>query len=235
MSTSTLLIVTARLRGLARADGDRRPALSATFFGWAWVARRVGVAGIFTPFRWASTGSRPSRALPAARSLCPLADVGARLSLARARVLIFTCLFVLLGPILPPYSAVAQQPRTPPQQAGEANELLNTMSTLRVEGEPPVRIGGKPAPGPCVIVDIAGDRAGHLDCATDRLQEAARTAQARSNAGIDADVAAAGSPDVRVGVAHQAATRLRMGDGFGRSVHSERPNRPMPMPRGGQP
>ncbi|AGH51434.1 hypothetical protein G432_18580 [Sphingomonas sp. MM-1] len=95
----------------------------------------------------------------------------------------------------------------------------------------PQRISGS-GPQPCVIVDIAGTRAGHLDCATGRLQEAARAAQAESRAGLEAPTPGAGSPDVQVGVAHQAATRLRMGDALGRSVHPERPNSRPPTTRG---
>lgn len=94
------------------------------------------------------------------------------------------------------------------------------------------RIGGS-APEPCVIVDVQGTRAGHLDCATGRLQEAARAAQAESRAGLDVRVPSATSADVETGVAHQATTRLRMGSGLGNSVHPERPaTRP---PRGARP
>jgi len=103
----------------------------------------------------------------------------------------------------------------------------------KAEPSAPRTIGGSAPNGPCVIVDISGDRAGHLDCATQKLTEAARIAQEQTRAGIDAPVPKAGSPDTQIGVAHQAATRLRMGSGFGNSVHSERPTtRP---PRGPRP
>lgn len=88
------------------------------------------------------------------------------------------------------------------------------------------RIGGDPIPEPCIVVDIAGHTAGHLDCATLRLQEAANLAQSEARAGIDAPVPRAGSPDTEVGVAHEAATRLRMGSALGHSVTPERPVRP---------
>jgi hypothetical protein len=94
----------------------------------------------------------------------------------------------------------------------------------------PPRIGGA-APGPCVTVEIAGDRAGHLDCASERLQEAARTAQAQARTQIG--VPDATSPDVATGVASQTATRQRMGSAFGVSVQPQRPNRPPPLPRPG--
>lgn len=114
------------------------------------------------------------------------------------------------------------------------------LPTLRVEADAPEpaaqatsrTIGGDAPNGPCVIVDIAGERAGHLDCATQALTEAARIAQSQARAGIDATVPQAGSPDAQLGVANQTATRLRMGSAFGNSVHSERPtSRPPRVPR----
>lgn len=96
------------------------------------------------------------------------------------------------------------------------------------------RIGGKPAP--CVVVDVAGERVGHLDCASQKLEQAARIAQAQTRGAIDTPVPRATSADVVTGVANQAATRQRMGNAFGVSVHPQRPNRVPPMPRpGGRP
>ena len=101
--------------------------------------------------------------------------------------------------------------------------------------EPPV-IGGTSVSGPCVEVDIAGHRAGQLDCATRRLQEAARIAQSRARAGIDGPVAGTGAPDAQVGVATLSGSRLRMGSALGRSVHPQRPNTHIPQQRpGGRP
>ena len=110
------------------------------------------------------------------------------------------------------------------------------LPTMKVEAEagPDTarRIGGTRPATPCVEVDIAGHKAGHLDCATRRLEDAARVAQEQTRAGIDAPVPKAGSPDVQVGVANQTATRLRMGNALGRSVHPERPvTRPPRAPR----
>lgn len=108
-----------------------------------------------------------------------------------------------------------------------------TSATDTVTADHPMRIGGEVAPQLCVHVDIAGYKAGHLDCATRQLEEAARLAQSEARAGIDAPIPKAGSPDAQLGVAHQTATRLRMGNALGRSVHPERPaSRP---PRGGRP
>ena len=118
-----------------------------------------------------------------------------------------------------------------PTQAVRA-QVTAASPPVRVEAEASRTIGGKPGDGPCVVVDIAGIRAGHLDCATRALQSAADTAQAQARAGIDAPVPQAGSPDVQLGVANQTATRLRMGNALGRSVHPERPaTRP---PHGGR-
>lgn len=87
-----------------------------------------------------------------------------------------------------------------------------------------VKVGGAP-PGPCVAVDIAGHRAGQVECASDRLQRAAQIAQAQAQGPLQTPVAKAGSPDVTVGVSSLSGTRLRMGDALGKSVHPQRPPR----------
>ncbi|MEG3089655.1 hypothetical protein [Sphingomonas sp. PB4P5] len=96
--------------------------------------------------------------------------------------------------------------------------------TAYAQNADPVTVGGPP-PGPCVEVDIAGHRAGQLDCASDRLRQAARLAQAQARAPLDTPVLKAGAPDVRVGVASLPGTRLRMGNALGNSVHPQRPPR----------
>lgn len=73
----------------------------------------------------------------------------------------------------------------------------------------------------CVIVEIAGHRSGHLDCASQRLQDAARIAQDQARRMIE--VPQTGSPDVMVGVSSLSGTRLRMGNALGHSVHPQRP------------
>jgi hypothetical protein len=85
----------------------------------------------------------------------------------------------------------------------------------------------------CVTVDIAGEKVGHLDCASRKLEAAAHTAQALARATIDMAVIDATSPDVRTGVANQTATRQRMGNMFGTSVHPQRPYRTPPAMRPG--
>jgi hypothetical protein len=72
---------------------------------------------------------------------------------------------------------------------------------------------------------LAGARVGHLDCATQALEAAARAAQERARQAIATPVLDASAPDVRTGVASQSATRQRMGSAFGVSVHPQRPAR----------
>lgn len=102
----------------------------------------------------------------------------------------------------------AQPEQTPPDMA---------LDPVTVEVGRPVRIGGSP-PQPCIEVDIAGHRAGHLDCASQALEEAARIARRQAETARDVSVAHAGSPDVQVGVAIRAGTRLRLRENFGISV-----------------
>ncbi len=227
MSTATLLIVTARLRGLARADGYRDPALFAPSCGRSRVTRERAAWLIL--FRRDTAGQPAPRALPARRPLRPHPHAGARLPLPRARVLVAACLFALIG-------SAGTTTIVHAQTAAPEDHADVTLPPVRVEGETASRdgrmIGGKAPQGPCVIVEIAGTRAGHLDCATQKLTEAARSAQTQARAGYDVPVPQAGSPDVQLGVANQTATRLRMGSAFGNSVHSERPvTRPPRAPR----
>lgn len=111
------------------------------------------------------------------------------------------------------------------QDAGAASERIEPL-VMKAEVQPPV-VGGAPAGAPpCVAVDIAGHRAGHLDCASQRLEAAARIAQSQARAVIDTPVIGAGSPDIRTGVASQSATRQRLGTNYGVSVRPQRPARP---------
>jgi hypothetical protein len=93
---------------------------------------------------------------------------------------------------------------------------------------------GDPPPAPCVQVDIAGHRAGHLDCATQALTQAGKDARRQAEAARGIPVAQAGSPDVVVGVASRAGTRLRLRENFGVSVRPPTvptPVQPNPMGR----
>ncbi|MEN5169267.1 hypothetical protein ABE444_06860 [Brevundimonas pondensis] len=88
----------------------------------------------------------------------------------------------------------------------------------------------------CVQVDVGGDRAGHLDCAAEVLQRAARLAQGQARAAFEAPTPDARSSDLTVGVVNQSAVRQRLGANFSVSVHPQRPVRPAPTPRpGGRP
>lgn len=88
------------------------------------------------------------------------------------------------------------------------------------------RIGGTP-PAPCVAVDIAGHRAGQLDCATQALDAAARRARRDAVAAHAHAVTQAGAPAVQVGVASRSAARLRLRENFGVLVRP--PSMPAPV------
>ncbi len=206
MSTAALLILAGRLRAQARAARPHGPCRA--------VVRR-GQAGL-----------SPSSDSLSGRGAAQMADTGARASTARARIS-FRFARILTG--LPMLLVVATCPGS-----------VAHGQTAGVPAKPPAIIGGDaPRPtgdGPCVTVDIGGYRAGHLDCASRRLEAAARVAQAQARAGIETPVIDATSPDVRTGVANQTATRQRMGNTFGTSVYPQRPDRPPPVPRpGGRP
>ncbi|MET4684306.1 hypothetical protein [Brevundimonas faecalis] len=85
----------------------------------------------------------------------------------------------------------------------------------------------------CVQVDVGGDRVGHLECAAEALQNAARAAQRQARAAFDAPVPDARASDLTVGTVNQAATRQRLGSAFGHSVQPQRPARPVFEPRSG--
>lgn len=128
---------------------------------------------------------------------------------------------------------------TAPAASAQSGTLVPTPSGQ--SGDPPTAalagtIGGSPpvAAELCVEVDIAGHKAGHLDCASQRLQAATREAQARAPNADSFDIPGAQSPDVVTGVANQTATRQRMGNQFGVGVRPQRPPPPMygPPPMG---
>lgn len=94
-------------------------------------------------------------------------------------------------------------------------------------------IGRDLPPGPCVQVEIGAERVGHLECASQALQAAARTAQAQARSAFEVPVPEAGSPDVRVGVSSLSGARLRLGSALGTSVHRPVPPRAPGAPRAG--
>lgn len=129
--------------------------------------------------------------------------------------------------------------RSGPSPVGAVRFLLLSLLVLSpvaaLAQETPSAVQAPPA-SLCVQVDVGGDRAGHLDCAAEALQRAARVAQSQARAAFEASVPEARSSDLAVGVVSQTAVRQRLGANFGLSVHPQRPARPTPAPRpGGQP
>lgn len=99
-----------------------------------------------------------------------------------------------------------------------------------IQSPPARRIGAPPTPDLCIQVDIAGYRAGHVDCAAQSLEAAAKAAQQRARARPDMTAPDARSADVVTGVANRTATRQRMGNTFGVSVRPQRPQPPVFAP-----
>jgi len=104
-----------------------------------------------------------------------------------------------------------------PASAEAAQDNGMRLPPLKVEGSAPVRIGGASAKDRCA--------SGKADCTAQKLQDAAQAAQDR--AGNQPSSPSASSPDTRIGVANQTATRQRLGSNFGKSVQ---PQRPVPVP-----
>ena len=104
---------------------------------------------------------------------------------------------------------------------------------MKVEAGPLIggpTVGNKSA-DPCVAVDVAGRKAGTQECAAQKLQDAATSAQNHTDQGRDtANLPTATSHDTKIGVANQTATKQRLGSNFGKSVLPQRPNIPPPAP-----
>lgn len=94
-----------------------------------------------------------------------------------------------------------------------------------------------PAPSAalCVVVEVGGTRSGDLECAAQRVEQAARIARAQADAIRNLSVVRAGSSDVRVGISSLSGTRLRMGGNLGVSVRPARPAAVPVNPMGRQP
>lgn len=104
--------------------------------------------------------------------------------------------------------------------ASDVLDLPPAVVTAPASGPPtsPSRTIAGSGPSPCVRVDIAGHRAGHLECASRELEAAARVARRDSDAARNIPLPEAGSPDVQLGIASRAGTRLRLRGNFGKSV-----------------
>jgi hypothetical protein len=87
----------------------------------------------------------------------------------------------------------------------------------------------------CVVVEVGGTRSGDLECAAQRVEQAARIARAQADAIRNLSVVRPGSSDVRVGVSSLSGTRLRMGGNLGVSVRPARPAALPVNPMGRQP
>lgn len=234
MSTATLLLLllSTSLRRTRGADRHRRSASTCRPGVWTRVAGwlfslfsshqdRCAAAGTFSPF------GGPCRRPDGAGPLPPVgADVLQDSLGIRAGLRAILILPILIHAIIAAPPAAAQVMPEPATTGPVAAARTDPASPARA------RIGVATRTRVCVVVDIAGHKAGELECATQALQEAARTAQAQARAGLDPSVTHARSPDIRTGVASQSATRQRLGRAFGISVH---PQRPVPGPSRGRP
>ncbi len=92
------------------------------------------------------------------------------------------------------------------------------------------RVASRASKAPCVMVDVAGQKAGDLDCANQALSSAVHRAQAASQPNLD--VPTIGSSPSALGEANVAATRERLGSAFGVSVNPQRPDATYAPPLG---
>lgn len=104
-------------------------------------------------------------------------------------------------------------------------------ASLNPSSAPAPRIRPQAAPGPCVQVEVGAERVGHLDCAAEALQAAARVAQTQARAPLEIPVPGTGSPDASIGVSSVSGARMRLGPALGTSVH--RPAQGSVPPAGG--
>lgn len=221
MSTTTLLIVSASLRSHGRGRRHARTASPVVHCGRGLASWGLVPHLTVRVFRRAGAGILPFCFPHAGRSALQPAGAGAQILPLRARAVPWTRAAALLGLLVFALAGSGVLAQAPQDAATQVAAPDITLPPVRVEADPEasVRIGGKPpATGPCVVVDIQGHRAGHLDCATQALQDAADVARRDADAARDVSVAGAGSPDVEVGVASRAGTRLRLRENFGKSV-----------------
>jgi len=156
---------------------------------------------------------------------------------AWAQVAVGRLRFVVSPGSRPSRGEATRADRFGPSPAGAVRLLLPLLVAFSPAAALAQQAPSSPSPADvCVQVDVGGDRAGHLDCAAEALQRAARLAQSQARAAFEAPTPDARSSDLTVGVASQTAARQRFGSNFGLSVHPQRPVRPVPTPRpGGRP
>ena len=80
-------------------------------------------------------------------------------------------------------------------------------------------IGERPPQNLCIQVEVGGERVGHLECASEALQAAARVARDQARAPLKTPTPGVGSPDAMVGVSTVSGARLRLGPALGTSGH----------------
>ena len=99
--------------------------------------------------------------------------------------------------------------------------------------KPPILLESKKDPAAllnqnCVDVEIGGDKAPSLGCLNQRLKQQVDTVQPSLNSPpLDGK-----SPDARIGIVNEAATRQQFGSSFGRTVVPPRPPTPTIPPLG---
>lgn len=199
MSTATLLILSARLRSFGHAERPLDPAPSAPSFGRGRVTWSAAFKIWMIAFQRGSAGDRSPQLPRAWRPANPLACADAAWALPRrVRDLVLAGLGFLIGSI----PALAAEPVQAPL-ADQTDRPQAPAST----GETP-----------CVMVDIAGERAGELECANGELTDTSARAKAASEQARARVAEALKRSDVARGVANTAATRLRTESHAGRGV-----------------
>jgi hypothetical protein len=101
---------------------------------------------------------------------------------------------------------------------------------VKVEASQPTVIGGRKSPqSSCAAVDVAGHQSSQASCAAQKLEEAAKAAQAAARGAPTLAVPDARSGDTRIGVANLTASEQRLGASLkGATTLPRRPSLPPP-------
>jgi hypothetical protein len=103
------------------------------------------------------------------------------------------------------------------------------LPSVKVEASQPTVIGGQKSPQPtCGAVEVAGHESSQVRCAAQKLEEAARAAQAAARSAPTLTVPDTRSGDTRIGVANLTASEQRLGASFKGAITL--PQRPSPPP-----
>jgi hypothetical protein len=87
----------------------------------------------------------------------------------------------------------------------------------------PAQTAAPNAVGPCVDVQVGGERVADIDCINRQLRLSVEQAQAKPALAAPID---ASSPSTEVGTANQAAAEQKMGGALGKSAQPQRPRPP---------